>query len=439
MRDLFLGIDLGTSHLKLQVMDERAAPVAEASMPISTSALHPGWAEQDPAQWWEALVAACRQLFSGGKIEADSIAAIGVTGQMHGAVFLDSGGDALRDCLIWADARAVEQVERIGETLPTGDLIRITGNAPNTGFTAPKVLWVQQHEPDIYARTRWILLPKDYLRYRLTGTIATDVTDASATLMFDLARRDWSPDLLRAMGIERGLLPDVHESSEIVGAVSPAAARLTGLPDGRPVVAGGGDAECAALGLGITGSRSDLGVMLSNIGTAAQVFAVTDGPVVDLQGRVHSLCHVTPNRWHVMGAILSGGLALSWLLDVLTPPGGEPPDYDTIAAEASLVAPGSDGLIFLPYLLGERTPHMDPQATAGFFGLRLHHTRAHMARAVMEGVAFALRDGLEVMRELGIAPTEACLAGGGAGDPAMARNPAGRLQCARAAERSRPR
>ena len=258
MSDLFLGIDLGTSHLKLQVIDDRAAPVAEASVPISTSAPQPGWAEQHPAQWWEALVEACRQLFSGGKIDPDSIAAIGVTGQMHGAVFLNSGGDVLRDCLIWADARAVEQVERIREALPVGDLIRITGNAPNTGFTAPKVLWVQQHEPDIYARTRWILLPKDYLRYRLTGTIATDVSDASATLMFDLAKRDWSLDLLRALGIERDLLPDVHEFSEIVGKVSPAAARLTGLSEGRPVVAGGGDAECAALGLGIAGSEATL-------------------------------------------------------------------------------------------------------------------------------------------------------------------------------------
>ena len=413
----FLGIDRGTSFLKLQVIDAAGAAVAAAGASVPLHVPQPGWVEQDPAEWWAALRAACRDLFAPGGVDPASIAAVGLSGQMHGAVFLDSEGAVLRPCLIWADARTTAQVAQIAERVPRATLIGITGNAPNTSFTAAKVLWVQQHEPEIYARTRHILLPKDYLRLRLTGTYATDVSDASATLLFDLARRDWSPALLDAFSIHPALLPPVHESTAPTGTITPEAAAATGLRAGTPVVAGGGDAECSAFGLGLAGAAGSAGAVLTSIGTSGQVFAVTDRPVIDPRGRIHSLCHVAPDRWHVMGAILAGGLALRWLRDILTPPGGPPPDYDALSAEAALIAAGANGVIFLPYLQGERTPYMDPQARGVFFGLSRDHTRAHLVRAVMEGVAFALRDGLEVFRELGIAPAEVRVAGGGARSP----------------------
>jgi len=341
---------------------------------------------------------------------------------MHGAVFLDGQGAVLRPCLIWADSRTGAQVTQIDERVPRATLIGITGNAPNTSFTAAKVLWVQQHEPEVYGRTSQILLPKDYLRWRLTGGYATDVSDASATLLFDLARRDWSATLLETFGIRADLLPRVHESAAITGAITAEAAVATGLVAGTPVVAGGGDAECGAFGLGLAGGAGSEGVALSSIGTSGQIFAVTDTPVVDPIGRIHSLCHVAPGRWHAMGAILAGGVALRWLRDILCAgEAGGKPDYDALAAEAEQVGIGASGLIFLPYLLGERTPYMDPDARGVFFGLRLDHTRAHLIRSVIEGVVFALRDGLEIFRELGITPDEVRVVGGGARSPLWRR------------------
>jgi xylulokinase len=415
---LFLGIDLGTSRLKLQVIDSQAEPLAEASVPIQMSIPQPGWAEQHPSDWWGALVAACGDLFAEGKVAPARIAAVGLTGQMHGAVFLGAGGDVLRPSLIWADGRTAEQVDQIKRILPLAGLIGITGNAPNTSFTATKIMWVRQHEPEVYVRTSQVLLPKDYLRYRLTGEHATDVSDASATLLFDLARRSWSPDLLNAFDIRPAMLPAVHESRMVTGYITAEASRATGIPAGVPVVAGGGDAECGALGLGLTGSPEQRGVLLSNLGTSGQIFATTDAPRVDPRGRVHSLCHVVEHRWHVMGAILSGGVALSWARNLLTPAEQgsveEALEYDTLTTEAAQAGIGAGGVLFLPYLLGERTPHMDPDASAVFYGLRLHHNRAHMVRAVLEGVALALRDGLEVLREMGISLSEVRLVGGGA-------------------------
>lgn len=413
---LFLGIDLGTSLLKLQAIDPAGRAIAATSAPLTLSIPRPGWAEQDPAAWWEALVRACQALFAAGAIAPAQIAAIGLSGQMHGAVFLAADGAVLRPCLIWADARTEAQVAQIEARIPSADLIAITGNRANTSFTAARVLWVQAHEPEVYAHTRHLLLPKDYLRHRLTDQFATDVSDASATLLFDLRARDWSPPLLVALGIAPALLPPVHESSVVTGAITAEAARATGLRAGTPVVAGGGDAECSALGLGLVGGQEQ--ALLCSIGTSGQVFAVTDRPVIDPAGRIHSLCHVVPDRWHSMGAILAGGLALQWWRTILTPPGGEAaPDYDTLSRAAETAGVGAGGVFFLPYLLGERTPHMDPQARAVFFGLRLDHTRAHLVRAVMEGVVFALRDGLEVFRERGIDLAEVRAVGGGAQSP----------------------
>ncbi|MEI6778200.1 MAG: xylulokinase [Chloroflexales bacterium] len=410
---LFLGIDLGTSLLKLQAIDQTGRSVAEASVSLDLSIPQPGWAEQSPAHWWDACIWACQSLFASGALKPEQVAAIGFSGQMHGAVFLDAEGEVLRPCLIWADGRTVEQVAQIETRIPRTELIGITGNAANTSFTAAKVLWVRQHEPEIYARTRQILLPKDYLRFRLTGHLASDVSDASATLLFDLATRDWSPTLLHALGIDAGLLPPVYESTAIAGKISVEAARATGLVAGTPVVAGGGDAECSAFGLGLASGQDR--TLLCSIGTSAQVFAVTDRPVIDLSGRIHSLCHVVPGRWHVMGAILAGGVSLRWLRDLLTPPDADRlPTYTTLTAEAAQAGVGASGLTFLPYLLGERTPYMDPHARGVFFGLRLDHGRAHMICAVMEGVVLALRDGLEVFRELGVVSAEVRAVGGGA-------------------------
>ncbi|NTV65402.1 MAG: xylulokinase, partial [Oscillochloris sp.] len=410
---LLLGIDLGTSLLKLQAIDQTGQAVAEASSPLGLDIPQPGWAEQSPTRWWEALILACSDLFGRGVVAPEQVAAIGLSGQMHGAVFLDDAGEVLRPCLIWADARTVEQVAQITAHIPRADLIGITGNAPNTSFTAAKVLWVRQHEPQVYAHTRHILLPKDYLRWRLTRQLASDVSDASATLLFDLAARDWSRDLLHALAIDLDLLPPIYESAAVTGAISAEAARATGLRAGTPVVAGGGDAECSAFGLGLAGGQD--GALLCSLGTSGQVFTVTDRPVIDPVGRIHSLCHVVPGRWHVMGAIMAGGVALRWLRDVLSGPKADRPiAYATLTEEAARVGIGADGLIFLPYLLGERTPHMDPHARGVFCGLRLDHGRAHLVRAVMEGVVLALCDGLAVFRELGIATREVRAVGGGA-------------------------
>lgn len=408
---LFLGIDLGTSRLKLHLIDANANPVAEASATVPMLIPRHGWAEQSPADWWDALITACRDLFGQDNINPAQIAAVGLTGQMHGATFLDGNGEVLRPCLIWADNRNAGQVEQIKQAIPHADLISITGNVPNTGFTAPKIMWVREHEPHVYRRTAHILLPKDYLRFRLTGRYATDVSDASATLLFDLHERGWSNRLLSALKIERDLLPNAYESHVITGHITTEASHATGIRAGVPVVAGGGDAECGALGLGLSGGQSDEGVLLVSLGTAGQIFAVTQSPVTDPSGRVHSLCHVVENRWHVMGAILSGGLSLDWVRNLM---GETANNYKQLTSEAASAGIGAEGVLFLPYLLGERTPHMDPNARAGFFGLGLHHTRAHILRAVMEGVAFALRDGLEVLREIGVNTTEARLAGGGA-------------------------
>lgn len=412
---LFLGVDLGTSSLKLQAVDSRGAAVAEAGAPVQLSIPRPGWAEQDPVGWWAALLSACRDFLAEGRVKPRQIRAIGLTGQMHGAVFLDEQGESLRPCLIWADARTEAQVASMSARIPVDRLVAVTGNLPNTSFTAAKILWVQEEDPEVYARTRHILLPKDYLRLRLTGDYATDASDASATLMFDLKERNWSPELLEAFGIHARLLPTVYESTEVTGTLTREAAQATGLLEGIPVVAGGGDAECSAFGLGLSGGREVRDVALSSIGTSGQVFAVKDRPVIDPLGRVHSLCHVVPGRWHAMGAILAGGVAFRWLRDVLWPPGSEETlSYDALTAEAEQAGIGAGGVLFLPYLLGERTPYMDPHARGVFYGLRLDHVRGHLARAVMEGVVFALRDGLEVFRAIGITPTEVRLAGGGA-------------------------
>lgn len=408
--DLFLGIDLGTSSLKLLAIDAAGTVVAEARAAYRTLMPQPGWAEQQPEDWWQALCSACGELWAAG-LRPASIAAIGFSGQMHGAVLLDRGGEPLRPCIIWSDQRTAPQIAVVEQALPRAKLLAITGNAPNTSMTALRLLWVRQHEPLLYARLATVLLPKDYLRWRLSDTLASDPTDASGTLLLDLQRRHWSDTVLRAFQIEPALLPALAECSEQTGTVSQAAARATGLLAGTPLVAGGGDTECAALGLGLGGAVGPDAPLLAALGTAGQLFAVTERPVIDPQGRLNSFCHVVPGRWHLMGAILAGGLSLQWLRNTLAG-GGEQPTVAALLGEAASAAPGE--VLFLPYLLGERTPHLDPLARGVFFGLRADHGRGDLTRAVLEGVAFALRDGLGLLGDLGITRSRVRLAGAAA-------------------------
>jgi xylulokinase len=418
MRPTYIGLDLGTGSLKALAAD--AAGQALAVETASYEALHPlpGWIEQRPEDWWAGACAATQRLLARPELAGYQAAGLGLSGQMHGVTLLDAEGQVLRPSLIWADSRGAAELAAFAERLPAHDLLAITGSLPSASSTLAKLLWVREHEPMVFARVGRIVLAKDELRRRLTGVLATDASDASGTLLFDIRRRAWSDAVLAALELDPALLPPVCASTSMVGHVSHAASDATGLPAGLPVVAGGGDAECAALGVGLGDDRAHVGSpdgdLLVSLGTAGQVLAVIDQPVIDPSGRVHTLCYLTPDRWHLMGAILSAGYALEWLDRAC---GKAPGGAAQLLVEAATAPPGAHGLLCLPYLLGERSPHMDPAARGAFVGLRAVHSRAHLARATVEGVAFALRDSLEVFRELGVTPRRLLLAGGAARDP----------------------
>jgi xylulokinase len=405
------GIDLGTSSLKVALCDEAGRVVSSAAADYPIYAPTPGVAEQDPADWWAALRTALAQALSGCGGRGDSLAAIGLSGQMHGIVPLDQSGQALRRAIIWADQRGADEIDLIEQRVDRATLIVHTGSRASVGFSAPKILWLRRHEPGVFARCAHLLLPKDYLALRLTGEIATEPTDASATLLFDLARRDWSPLLLERLEIAPGLLAPVRPTLSQAGTLTPAAAADLGLPSGIPVVIGAGDTPAQATAYG--GLRP--GVTLATISSGGQLFAAADQPIIDPTGRVHTLCHVLPDRWYLLGAMQAAGLALRWFRDLFAAATEDQfqLSYEQLTAEAAQVPAGADGLIFLPYLLGERTPHMDNDARAVFFGLTLRHNRAALVRAVMEGVAFAFRDGLEIFAALGLQTNELRLGGGG--------------------------
>ena len=403
-----LGIDVGTTGVKAVVVDDAGAVLADADAEQPLSVPRPGWAEQDPELWWrstrQAVAAAMAELRRlPGSVE---IGAIGLSGQMHSSVFLDASGDVIRPALLWADTRTTEQCREITETLGLPGLRRMVGNRALEGFTAPKVLWLRQHEPGSYERLRRLLLPKDYIRYRLTGELATEPSDAAGTLLFDVRERRWSTEALDALEIDGDMLPEVVGSAEVSGRVSVGAAETLGLQVGLPVVGGGADNAAGAVGSGVVGP----GTVQSSIGTSGTVLMPAASPLVDGEMRLHTFCHCVPDRWYLMGVILSAGNAMRWLRDMLLPGGS----YETLTAEAEEVPPGSDGLYFLPYLTGERTPHNDSAARGVFFGLHLGHTRAHMTRAVMEGVCFALRDSLELMRPFAEEVGQIRAIGGGA-------------------------
>ncbi|MCU0493690.1 MAG: xylulokinase [Chloroflexaceae bacterium] len=406
---MFIGIDLGTSSLKVVVVGETGQLLSRANASYPLLAEKPGQAEQHPDDWWTALVTALRQALAASARPASAVRGLGLSGQMHGIVPLDATGVPLRRAMLWADQRGEAECRQLEQTVDPALVLARTGSRPAVAFSAVKLLWLRAHEPETFARVAHVLQPKDYLRLRLTGELATDPTDASGTLLFDLARRGWWQGLLEKLNLSPALLPPVRPSSAIAGQLTAAAAAELGLPVGLPVATGAGDTAAQALAYGATRP----GVVLATISSGGQLVAPLRQPQVEPGGRVHTFCHVEPGLWYALGAFQSAGLALRWLGDLL----GANGNYDDLIAEATAVPPGADGLIFLPYLLGERTPHLNNQARAVFFGLTLSHGRAALVRAVLEGVAYAFRDGLAVFYSMGLPVVEVRLGSGGARSP----------------------
>ena len=400
-----LGLDIGTTGVRCLAVDEKGKLLAEASDTYAISSPHPGWSEQRPEDWWETT---CRVIAEVSAGVGSEIRGIGLTGQMHGAVFLDNNDTVIRPAILWNDQRTAAQCETITERVGARRLTEIAGNPALTGFQAPKILWLRDEEPDAYQRVASVLLPKDYIRLRLTGERATDASDASGTLLLDLRERTWSREILDALEIPVGWLPGVFEGPERTGQVRKDIASELGLHHQLPVAAGGGDNAAAAVGNGIVRE----GLASCSIGTSGVLFAHSDALAPDPSGRLHAFCHAVPERYHLMGVTLAAGGALRWWRDLV----GRP-SYDELSELASQAPPGAEGLLFLPYLTGERTPHLDPRARGAFFGLTSRHQLSHLTRAVMEGVAFSLRDSLEIMTGLGTTPAEIRATGGGARSP----------------------
>jgi xylulokinase len=389
---------------------------------------HPGWAEQDPRDWWRACGVAVKKALQKSTITSAEIACVGFSGQMHGAVLLDAAGEVVRPALIWCDQRSEKQSRELSEKFGTDRLIQLTCNPPLTNFTLTKILWVRENEPQLWARVRHIMLPKDYVRFRLTGDRAIDLADASGTLLLDVAKRAWSAEVLSGTGIEKSLLPTLYESPEVCGKLNVEGAAATGLKIGTPVVAGAGDQAAGGVGMGIVRA----GVVSATIGTSGVVFAATDRPALDPRGRLHTFCHAIPGRWHVMGVTQAAGLSLRWFRDTFgfagspvdekregtapAPPSGRDP-YEFLSEEAATAPPGADGLLWAPYLMGERTPHLDPNARGALVGITPSHRRAHIIRAILEGVAFSLKDSFSIFEEMKVPVTQIRLGGGGARSP----------------------
>ena len=413
---IVLGLDVGTSGTKALAVDERGDVLASALVEYPLLSPKPSWAEQDPADWKRAAFEALSQLAHAPGVSAADVKGLGLTGQMHGSVFLDVDHCVLRNAILWCDQRTAKQCDEITERVGAERLIDMVCNPALTGFTAPKILWLREHEPEVYERVAKVLLPKDYIRFALTGEFATDVADASGTLLFDVKNRTWHKELLGILDIPLEFMPRAYEGPEVTGTLSAEAAQATGLPEGIPVVAGGGDQAAGGVGCGIVRG----GVISSTVGTSGVVFAFADEVGTDAQGRVHTFCHSVPGKWHVMGVMLSAGGSLRWFRDALcqnekavaAETGADP--YEYITASAAAVPLGAEGLLFLPYLTGERTPHKDPFAKGAFVGLSLRHTRAHMARAVLEGVAYGMRDSLDIIRAMGVPIAQVRASGGGA-------------------------
>ena len=412
----FVGIDVGTTGTKTVLVSEKGRIVASATGEYPMQTPHPQWAEQDPEDWWRATVSSLCEVMATSDVDAAAISGIGLTGQMHGMVMLDAQGEVLRPCIMWNDQRTAAQCDWIMNTVGRKRFLELTLNPALPGFTAPKIVWTREYEPEIYARAAKVLLPKDYIRYRLTGVFASDVSDASGTVLLDVSRRAWSDEVLDALAIPREWLPECVESTEIAGRITPEVAELAGLPAGLPVVGGAGDQAASAVGTGIV----EPGLVSVTLGTSGVVFAHTEEPSFDPEGRLHTFCHAVPGKWHVMGVTLSAGGSFRWFRDALGAceqsvarlSGVDP--YAVLTAEAAEAPPGSEGLLFLPYLTGERTPYPDPNARGAFIGLTLRHDKRHMVRSVLEGVAYSLLDCIGLFRELAIPIQQVRAVGGGA-------------------------
>jgi xylulokinase len=401
----FLGIDVSTTATKALLTDASGTVRGVAAVEYGFATPQPLWSEQDPALWWDGAARAVRDVLAQTGVDPAAIGALGLTGQMHGLVLLDARGAVLRPAILWNDQRTQAQCDEIHRRVRRERFVQITGNVALTGFTAPKILWVREHEPELYARAAHLLLPKDYVRLQLTGEYAMDVADGAGTVLMDLRRRAWSDEVLRALDIPRAWMPALFEGPQVTGRITPEAAAATGLRIGTPVVAGGGDQAAQAVGVGAV----EEGIVALTLGTSGVVFATTRAPAIDADGRLHAFCHAVPGRWHTMGVMLSAGGSLRWHRDTFAPG----VSYDELLAPAGHVAPGADGLLFLPYLTGERTPHADPTARAAFLGLTVRHGLAHCTRAVLEGVAFGLRDGFELMKVAGLGEIRQVRASGG--------------------------
>jgi xylulokinase len=415
-----LGIDLGTTGVKSLLIQDTGGIVASDTQEYPLSTPRPNWSEQSPEAWWRATARSIKEVLARSKMDPARVAALAISGQMHGAVLLDAEGKVLRPAILWNDGRSGPQCAEITERAGgLAALLEMVSNPALAGFTAPKLLWVRQHEPDVFARVQTVLLPKDYINYRLTGVLATEVSDASGTLLFDVRHRRWSVELMRALELPEQIVPRCLESVDVVGAVSKNAARSCGLRAGLPVVAGGADNACAAVGTGVVSP----GQVLCSIGTSGTIVAPSTHGDPAPAGRAHVFCHAVPGTYYVMGVMLSAGGALRWYRDTLGQDearraAAEGVDaYEVLTRDAERVPPGCEGLVFLPYLAGERTPHADPHARGVFFGLSLRHSKAHLTRAVLEGVTFGLRDSLEIVRGLGLDPERIRATGGGARSP----------------------
>jgi len=407
-----LGIDVGTGGTRALILDEKGSIVGSATEehePFTSPEI--GWAEQQPEDWWRACGIAARKALENAGLSGDKIACVGFSGQMHGAVMLDAKDAVVRPALIWCDVRTEKQCRDFTRKVGSERLIRLTCNPALPNFTLTKFLWTREHEPENWVRVRSVMLPKDYVRFRMTGERAIDVADASGTLLLDVAARAWSDEILEAAEMDRSLLPRLYESPDVCGRVTEAGAQATGLKAGTPVVAGAGDQAAGATGMGIVTP----GAVSATIGTSGVVFAATDRPALDAQGRLHTFCHAVPGRWHVMGVTQAAGLSLRWFRDQFGAGQADGRDpYEQLTEEAARVPPGADGLLWAPYLMGERTPHLDPDARGAWIGLTASHTRGHLIRAVLEGIAFSLKDTLTLFAEMGLPVTRIRLGGGGA-------------------------
>src|SRR4051812_579688 len=412
-----LGIDIGTSGTKTLICDEDGKVLATAMAEHPISSPKPGWSEQNPEDWWQASCTATQAVLKKAKVKPADIGGIGLSGQMHGSVFLGDGPNALRPALLWNDQRTVEQCRTIEEKAGGREaLIELVANPALTGFTAPKILWLREKEPRTYAKVKHILLPKDYIRFRMTGEYATEVSDASGMLLLDVVNRTWSDKLLSLLDIDKSLLGRLYESQEVTGKLHTEAARLLGLAEGTPVVGGAGDQAAGAVGNGIVTT----GIVSATLGTSGVVFAHSDQPTRDPKGRVHTMCHAVPDKWCVFGCMLSAGGSFQWLRNQLgqaemaaaKKKGVDP--YELLIADAEKAPPGCEGLFFLPYLTGERCPHPDPSARGGWVGATARTDRAMLIRSLVEGVTFGMRDALEIMRSMGIGITQVRASGGGA-------------------------